>query len=76
MSLALTKWNRGWYLCIEFRIVCNQRISSKSASTTIIIVILAFPFSPFCYASICEEKHIDCIVAIERIGLSGKVEAR
>ena len=23
MSVALTRWNLGWYLCIEFRIVCN-----------------------------------------------------
>ena len=22
MSLARTRWNRGWYLCIEFNIVC------------------------------------------------------
>ena len=27
MSLALTRWNRGWYLCIEFRIVWNKGIS-------------------------------------------------
>ena len=23
MSLARTKWKRGWYLCIEFKIVCK-----------------------------------------------------
>lgn len=23
MSLALTMWNRGWYLCMEFKIVCR-----------------------------------------------------
>ena len=37
MSLALTRWNLGWYLCIEFRIVCNQMILSKSDLTIIII---------------------------------------
>ena len=24
MSEALTTWTRGWYLCIEFKIVCNR----------------------------------------------------
>jgi len=23
-SRVLTMWKRGWYLCIEFRIVCNN----------------------------------------------------
>lgn len=25
ISLALTMWNRGWYLCIELSMVCRSR---------------------------------------------------
>jgi len=35
MSLARTRWNRGWYLCIEFRIVCGRRIKNRCKRTGI-----------------------------------------
>ena len=27
MSEALTTWTRGWYLCIEFKMVCKIMLS-------------------------------------------------
>ena len=34
MSEALTTWTRGWYLCIEFKMVCKIMLSMTLINVT------------------------------------------
>lgn len=39
MSLARTRWNLGWYLCIEFSIVCNKEKSTYIGTDCFILAV-------------------------------------
>ena len=61
MSLARTKWKRGWYLCIEFKIVCKRKkyfviiICQKLLWNNILTLIISWEFSIFLFSILLED---------------------